>query len=98
MRTHAGSSCPHAGSSCPHAEDSCPHAEESAEAAVRRVFEILGVDINKPESVEQFREDLRFGGKMRRAADHGFLAMVGIIAVAFAAALWTGIVSRIGAH
>lgn len=78
--------------------DSCPQAEESADAAVRKVFAILGVDIDKPESVERFREDLRFGGKLRKAADHGFLAFVGIVTVAMAAALWAGIVGKIGGH
>lgn len=76
----------------------CPQAEEVAEKAVRKVFAILGVDINKPESVEEFREDLRFGKKMRKAADHGFLALMGVIAAAFAAAVWAGIASRLNGH
>lgn len=73
----------------------CPQAEEVAEKSVRKVFAILGVDINKPESVEEFREDLRFGKKMRKAADHGFLVLMGVIAAAFAAAVWAGIASRL---
>lgn len=78
--------------------DDCPHAEESAERAVRKVFAILGVDIDKPESVEEFREDLRFGKRMRKAADHGFLALMGVMASAFAAAVWAGIVQKVGGH
>lgn len=78
--------------------DECPHVEESAERAVRKVFAILGVDVSKPESVEEFREDLRFGRKMRRAADHGFLAFVGLIIVGLGAAIWSGIVARVGGH
>jgi hypothetical protein len=62
---------------------------------VKKVFAILGVDIDKPESVEEFRQDLRFGKKMRKAADHGFLAMVGLIVVGLGAALWAGIVSKV---
>jgi hypothetical protein len=73
----------------------CPHAKDAAELAVKKVFAILGVDIDKPESVEEFREDLRFGKKMRKAADHGFLALMGVIAAAAAAAVWAGIVSNI---
>lgn len=76
----------------------CSQAEEIAEKAVRKVFAILGVDISKPESVEEFREDLRFGKKMRRAADHGIIALMGVIAAAFAAAVWAGISSKLTGH
>jgi hypothetical protein len=73
-----------------------PQCQEAADRAVKKVFAILGVDIDRPESVEEFRQDLRFGKKMRKAADHGFLAMVGLIVVGLGAALWAGIVSKIG--
>lgn len=76
----------------------CQQAEDVAENAVRKVFAILGVDINRPESVEEFREDLRFGKKMRRAADHGLLALMGVMAAAIAAAVWAGISSRLSGH
>jgi hypothetical protein len=52
-----------------------PNCQEAADRAVKKVFAILGVDVDKPESVENFREDLRFGRKLRKAADHGFLAL-----------------------
>lgn len=67
----------------------------AVERAVAKVFAILGVDIHKPESVEAFREDLRFGRKLRKITDHGIYGVVGIIAAAFAAAIWAGIVSLI---
>ena len=70
-------------------------SEDAAEHAVKRVFAILGVDIERPESVEEFREDLRFGKRMRKVADHGTLAFFGVVAAAFAAAVWAGIVSNI---
>jgi GTP cyclohydrolase I len=70
-------------------------SDDAAEHAVKKVFAILGVDIDRPESVEEFREDLRFGRKMRKVADHGLLAFFGVVAVAFAAAVWAGIVSNI---
>lgn len=77
----------------------CAHSdrmsEDAAEHAVKKVFAILGVDIDRPESVEEFREDLRFGRKMRKVADHGLLAFFGVVAAAFAAAVWAGIVSNI---
>ena len=78
--------------------ESCGYArcmsEDAAKDAVKMVFAILGVDIDKPESVEEFRSDLRFGKKMRKAADHGVLAFIGIVAVGLSAALWTGIVTK----
>lgn len=76
----------------------CPHAQESAELAVKKVFAILGVDIDVPKEVEEFRENLRFGATMRRASDRGMLAIVGAVAVALMAALWAGIVSKFGGH
>lgn len=67
-------------------DDTC---QEAADRAVKKVFVILGVDVDKPESVEEFREDLRFGKRMRKAADHGLLAVMGVIAAAAMAALAT---------
>jgi hypothetical protein len=74
-------------------------AEDAADSAVRKVFAILGVDIDKPESVEDFREDLRFGRRLRKIGDHATLAFIGIVAVGVAAAIWTGILSMLkGGH
>jgi hypothetical protein len=52
-------------------------AQEVADLAVKKVFAILGIDINNPASVEEFREDLRFGRRMRKLADHGSMALIG---------------------
>ena len=68
----------------------------AADAAVEKVFAILGVDVKKPESVEEFREDLRFGKRMRRMADHGQLAMVGVFCLGISWAIWEGIKAKIG--
>lgn len=73
----------------------CPQSVEAADHAVKKVFAILGVDIDKPESVEEFREDLRFGKRLRKATDHGVLVFIAIITTAFAAALWAGIVAKV---
>jgi hypothetical protein len=83
---------------CQAADADCPHADEAAEAAVRKVFAILGVDIDVPKEVEEFRENLRFGASMRRAADKGMLTMLGVLVTAMLAALWAGIVSKIAGH
>lgn len=77
-------------------EPRCNLSEEAAEHAIKKVFAILGVDVDKPESVEDFREDLRFGRKLRKIADHSVLAFFGVVAVALAASVWAGIVSRLG--
>jgi len=73
-------------------------AEKAADHAVKKVFAILGVDVAKPESVEEFREDLRFGKKMRRMADHGQLAMVGVFCLGIMWAVWEGIKAKLGAQ
>ena len=73
-----------------------PNCQEAADRAVKKVFAILGVDIDKPESVEEFREDLRFGKRMRKAADHGFLALVGLVVVGLGAVVWAGVMSKLG--
>lgn len=54
--------------------------DRAVERSTAKVFAILGVDINDPESVEHFREDLRFSGKVRRMSEKGVAAL-------FAAAL-----------
>ena len=68
-----------------------PECAEIADRAVRKTFAILGVDIDKPESVEEFRQDLRFGKRLRKLADHGTLAFFAAVAVAIVGAIWIGI-------
>ena len=70
-------------------------SEEAAEHAVKKFFAILGVNVDCPESVEEFREDLRFGKKMRKVAGHSTLAFVSVVSAAVAYAAWAGIVSYI---
>lgn len=73
--------------------------QAAADHAVKKTFAILGVDIADPESVEEFRQDLRFGKRMRKMADHGQLVMVGLVFAGFAWALWEGIKSFVkGLH
>ena len=68
---------------------------QAKDQAVLEVFAMLGVDAERPESLEEFREDLRFGRRMRRATGHGELAFVAIIVGAAIAALWAGIKVKI---
>ena len=63
--------------------DNCPAARGAAKSAVKDVFAILGVNVDDPAAVEEFRKSLRFGDTLRRAADKSFiafaLAVVGMI-------------------
>jgi len=63
----------------------------TADSAVKQVFGILGVDIENPESVEEFREDMRFGRKLRIATNRGALAIFGVVAASIASLLWVTI-------
>ena len=84
---------------CAKNDTACEKAEHAAEAAadraVKKVFAILGVDIDKPESVEEFREDLRFGKRMRKWGDRGMLTIVSALFAAMAYAAWSGIVKAV---
>lgn len=76
----------------------CPQSVEAADHAVKKVFAILGVDIDKPESVEEFREDLRFGKKLRKASDHGTLVMIAALVSGVMYAIWVGIQAAVKGH
>lgn len=80
---------------CPSNVEDCPHAQKSAEIAVRKVFAILGVNVDDPEKVEEFRVNLRFGAGLRRASDKGILTAIGAATVAAISALGYGIVVMI---
>ena len=71
-------------------------AEAAADRAVAKVFAILGVDIKDPREVEEFRKSLRWSDSMRRAADHGWLVFIGMVTVTIGAALWAGVVQKVG--
>jgi uncharacterized protein (DUF697 family) len=81
--------------SCPADIKDCPHALRSAEIAVKRVFAIMGVDIDKPKDVQEFQQNLQFGATMRTAVDRGLLAVVVVVAGGVCAAVWAGIVAAV---
>ena len=72
------------------------YAEHAASEAVKKTFAMLGVDVNDPTELEEFREDLRFGKRMRRAADRGFMTAVTVITGALMMAMWIGIAMKLG--
>jgi hypothetical protein len=63
-------------------------ANKSASLAVKKTFAILGVDVEEPKDLENFRRDLRFSSDLRRYAGHGILAFIGAVFVAGAAMIW----------
>ena len=77
-------------------ETGCIFAQKAADQAVKKTFAIMGVDVDKPEQVESFRESLRFGDKIRKAADKGFLTFVSAVVFLILAALVTGMKFRLG--
>lgn len=66
--------------------------------ALRDTFMLIGVDINDPATVDEFRADLRFGRQIRKLVGHGMLAAVSVAAAAIAVSAWTGIVAAIRGH
>ena len=70
--------------------------ERAVDLALKKTFAILGVDIDRPESVEEFREDLRFGKRLRKMSDHGQLVMIGCLIAGIGFALWAGVKAMAG--
>ena len=70
----------------------------AADHAVKKTFAILGVDIDDPESIEEFRQDLRFGKRMRKMSDQGQLALAGLFFVGLGWAIFEGIRAKLGMH
>lgn len=68
----------------------CQYSEDSAKKAVRDVFAILGVDVERPEQVREFQESLRFGDFLKKAANKSVFAVVSTIVAAVMLALWYG--------
>lgn len=68
----------------------------AADHAVKKTFAILGVDIDDPESIEEFRQDLRFGKRMRKMSDQGQLALAGMFFVGLGWAIFEGIRAKLG--
>jgi hypothetical protein len=70
-------------------------ADQAAKKAVKDVFYLLGVDVTDPVQVKEFQEDLRFGGKVRKAAEKGFVPFIilvlGMIGTAFIVGIKYGI-------
>jgi len=69
---------------CPY--PSCTAGEVSAEHAVRRVFAILGVNIDEPKEVAAFQDTVKFAGRLNKILDRSVLAF--FVALATCLAGW----------
>jgi len=63
-------------------------AERAADKAVRRTFAILGVNIDNPESVAAFNEDLRFNKTLRKLANKGLFTALGTVVALMITSVW----------
>lgn len=79
--------------SCPIPErrKSCEFADKAAQTAVKDTFAIMGVDVDDPHDVEEFRRGLRFGNDMRKMADKGRVALFLFVITAIAGAFLAGL-------
>ena len=75
----------------------CYYSEQAATKAVKETFAILGVDINDPRQVEEFRKSLRFSDELRTLADKGKLVVVTALVGAILGALWIGVKTKLNA-
>ena len=77
----------------------CPQVLAAADVAVKRTFAILGVDVDDPKGVEEFRQDLRFGSTLRRASERGFTVMMATMLAGMVAGtcslLWLGLKAKL---
>lgn len=80
----------------PDSRKRCDLATDAANKAVKSTFAILGVDVDEPKEVEEFRKSLRFGDSMRRAADKGWLTFICCLVGMTVAALVAGLKVKIG--
>ena len=77
-------------------QEHCPHTEKAATAAVKKTFAILGVDVDIPLQVEDFRKSLRFSEQLRQAAERGILVFVTAICSGIVYTIWIGLKASVG--
>lgn len=70
-------------------------ATDAAKQAVREVFYLLGVDVDNPKQVEEFRKSLRFSDELRKLSERGKIIFVAAFTTFIAGALWIGFKSKI---
>ena len=59
--------------------ESCPYTHEIADLAVKKAFGIIGVDIDKPKEVEDFRNIIRFSALAQKLVFQATIIMMGTL-------------------
>jgi len=54
-------------------------AHQAVDMAVKQAFAYMGVDVNDPQQIQNFRDDITFGGLIKDAAKKSFYAMLATI-------------------
>ena len=54
-------------------------AHQAVDMAVKKAFAYMGVDVNDPQQIQAFRDDVTFGGLLKDAAKKSFYAMLATI-------------------
>jgi hypothetical protein len=70
--------------------------EEATTKSIKMVFAHLGVDVDLPNDLQRFRDDLRFGGVFRCAVERSFFAVLAAVAGAIGLAFWVVLQDKIG--
>lgn len=65
-------------------------ADAIAKQVARTIFGLIGVDVDKPESLEEFRANVRFSAVVHQAAKAGVLAVITTVAGLVISGLWFG--------
>lgn len=63
-------------------------SDDAANKAVKIAFSHLGVDVDNPTELQNFRDDLRFGGVFRQAMSRSFMAVIAAIFGGIGFSLW----------
>lgn len=66
-------------------------ADAIAKQVARTIFGLIGVDVDKPESLEEFRANVRFSAVVHQAAKAGVLAVITTVAGLVIGGLWFGV-------
>ena len=75
--------------------EGCSKPDQAAHSAVKQVFNILGVDVDDPKQVEQFREGLRFGESLHKMANRSMMTIVVVVSAALVGATFVGLAIKL---
>jgi hypothetical protein len=70
--------------------------KDAADLAVKTAFHHMGVNVEVPAELENFRNDLRFGGVFRSAISKSFFALVAAVFGGIGLSLWLTFKDRLG--